>query len=70
MWLVVVEIILTCLAVVTVYFKAYSQGYWARAKEDKNAINSAVIAQFRAEQTAEVYRQRALMLLRVIGRDK
>ena len=70
MWLDVAIVIVGCLVAVVAYFRGHAAGYCERALEDKLEVCDAVIAQSRAEQTAEVYRKRALTLLRVAGRDK
>lgn len=70
MWLDVVIVLVACLVAVVAYFRGHAAGYCERALEDKSAMVAAAVARFRAERAAEVYRQRAVMLLRVVGRNK
>ena len=70
MWLDVVIVLVACLVAVVAYFRGHAAGYCERALEDKNAMVTAAVARFRAERTAEVYRQRAVMLLRMFAPDR
>lgn len=61
---------LTLTAIALAYLSGRESGYAARAREDKNAMVDAAIAQFRAEQEAELYRKRALVLLAWNAQDE
>lgn len=53
--------------IIRVCVYAHAAGYRKRALEDKKALEDALVAQFRAEQVADAYRKRALVLLHVLA---
>ncbi len=55
--------------IIRVCVYAHATGYRKRAREDKKALEDALVAQFRAEQVADAYRKRALALLHVLASD-
>jgi len=63
-------IFVACVVIMYAYLRGHDTGYRKRALEDKSAMVATAVARFRAERTAEVYRQRAIMLLHVVGRNK
>lgn len=69
-WIEVSIGFLTLTAIALAYLSGRESGYAARAREDRNAMVDAAVAQFWAERMADQYRRRELALLQVMARDK